>query len=133
MTSSSKEWISHEATVKKHWLTVLHHSQLIYVPIMDTFGAFIWMGLVNANLSEWPNCCSWVFFGLLLKPLYRHFTLICLWDHGNEPQSQWGKAKTIGRHPDYQPRDEQCVAFPGKTCSYACVDRRTIFQIISQL
>ena len=89
-----------------------------------------WRPIVRAMLIEFSHHCSGVFLGILLKPLYRHFSQICHWGYGNEPQSQWGKAKTIG----YQ-RMEYSVAFLPRSSLPAgmLVQIHILFQDIGRL
>ena len=95
MTSSSEEWIIHSFTMK-HCLTVINHGRVPIDPLKATLVTVTWrliVALVSLRL-QWG--LARVLCGMSLTPQYRHFSQMTLWSHGNEPQSQWGKAKTTG-------------------------------------
>ena len=115
----------------KHWLTNLHHSSsawlLLKISLLVTVA---WRLIVRAMLLISGQDYIRVLIGVSLKGTWWHFTRICLWSHGNEPQSQWGKAKTIGcEHMEYS------VAFPPRSSLPASMLVRIhiLFQNIGQL
>ena len=80
----------------KHCLTVINHGWVPIDPLKATLVTVAWrliVALVSLRL-QWG--LAWVLCGMPLTPQYRCFSQMTLWSHGNEPQSQWGKAKTIG-------------------------------------
>ena len=93
----SEEWVSpihhnyllfnlHTQLVGCHWSIVpLSYGKIALATVGLT--AFVWPIMLESNQELVKTSRQH-----LLRHWYWHFTQISIWSHGNEPQSQWGKA-----------------------------------------
>ena len=128
----------------EEWVSPINHNYLLF----NLYTQLAACQLIYEKFTLVPVLCIAIAWPIMLESieelakisrehLQRHwywwFTQICLWGHGSEPQSHWGKAKNNRQGALTTSWESHRVSFQAKliACSYTSANRQ-IFGILAK-